>query len=229
MQVNEVLPGIADPAPGFLCQNLNDRSSSVRYRVPVAHTRIDCGNTDTAEFDQLPALPSVHQLRTLVGDGTGLGLFVSRQGSDCGGPETAEQAKMGSVLIFPPTEWPRLKSEFAEWQFEGVDAAFAGVPYSFDDILVFAQINFTPDCWYLVLRGPMAGNVCWWMHDPDSDTDSPWAIDVHDWGRRLWKELPDVFGGIIRFNAAASIDHPPADAQLYPERYLADLYSSSSR
>jgi hypothetical protein len=50
----------------------------------------------------------------------------------------------------------------------------------------------------------------------------PWAGDIRDWGRRVWDEVPDVFGGIIRFHARDCLDKLPATAELYPEKFVAD-------
>ena len=46
---------------------------------------------------------------------------------------------------------------------------FANLPYGFNDMAVFAKVNFTPDVWYYVTRGPLEGKVFRWQHDDESD------------------------------------------------------------
>ncbi len=231
MRAIDVIRGLGDPSPCFLCENLTDSASKSLYRVPVRHIRTPSVTADAnlaegrAALAALPEIESTGQLRAIVSDGHGHGLWVPQRLLDAPGsiePGTsAEQAAAGSLLIFPPAEWGHLRDEFADWQFDGVEAAFEGLPYTFEDIVLFAGVNFSPDRWFLVLRGPMAGNVCWWTHDGDSVMHEPWALDIRAWADRIFADKPeDTFGGVIRFAAADSIDPAPDDAELYPIRYL---------
>ncbi|MDP1661423.1 MAG: hypothetical protein Q8L55_05865 [Phycisphaerales bacterium] len=178
-----------------------------------------------AILDRLPDSPTVRQLRALFNDSDGIGLFAPARI----GPDDAEEGSIsaqwsyGSILLLPTAEWEAKKAEFVDWQFEGVEAAFADLPYGLDDILCFAAINFSPDMWYIVLRGPMAGAVCWWTHDGDSVMHEPWATDLRAWGERIWREVPEVFGGVIRPTPDSCIDPVGAEGDLYPERYVADM------
>ncbi|MBK8914525.1 MAG: hypothetical protein IPM64_07965 [Phycisphaerales bacterium] len=185
---------------------------------PAAGTRALAG---------LPTLESSAQLAAVLEGVKGLGLWAPKLAMGESGPKAQPgdhryQAAYGSVLIFPPHEWELLRGTFANWQFDGVEAAFENLPYSFDDIVPFAGLNLSPDLWLLILRGPLAGSVCWWTHDGDSCMDEPWAADIRAWGERIHADGPDVLGGTIRFEADDSPDGPPADAELYPLEYHPD-------
>ncbi|MEK6703255.1 MAG: hypothetical protein AABZ53_13400 [Planctomycetota bacterium] len=234
MPTSEVLPGLDDPSPGFICKALRTKGPEVHYRVPLVHRTLAAANTNSPDVEAglaalaaLPDLPSIRQLREVLHNGVGLGLWVSRRLTERHEqlePETQEyQALAGAVLIYPPHEWSMLRDEMKDWFFDGVDQAFEGLPYGFDDILPFAGINFTPDRWYIVLRGEMAGSICWWTHDGDSEMSEPWAADLKAWGERVWEELPDVLGGIIRYASTDSIDAAPEGSELYPIKYLRDM------
>lgn len=233
MTASDIVPALLHGSPHFLCRNLNDGESAGRYRVPVVHrplTNFMLSEPDSSAgglaMDALPDLPSTRQLRALLQQHAGLGLWVSEQLAaqiEMLEPGTiAYQASAGSLLVYPPAEWESLREDFADWQFDGVDAAFEGLPYGFDDILPFAGPNFSPDRWFLVLRGSMAGRVFWWSHDGDSQMSEPWADDIKAWGHRICAEVPEIFGGVIRFAADDSIDPAPDGAVLLPVEYQSD-------
>lgn len=229
MTPEDVVTGLSDPAPCLVCEDLTHRESKARYRVPLRHrvlTECCCkANVEEARrlIAALPDLASVRQLKALLRGEQGLGLWVSAWVDDRRGSFEREtelwQAGWGSIVVYPPHEWPCLMKTWEDWFFQGVEKEFADVPYSFADVLPFAGPNFSPDRWFLVLRGPMAGKVFWWTHDGDWVMDTPWAEDIRGWADRIWQETPDVFGGVIRFRAEESIDHPPEDAELYPLHY----------
>lgn len=227
MKPTDVLAGLRDPAPCFRCRDLRNRSSTDRYRVPLLNRPLPCFNLEAPEPEasaqalaDLPDLPSTRQLRAILANNLGLGLWAPAQRVRSSG--TPEQEAFGSLIVFPPNEWASLLDEFVRWQFDGVDEAFSGLPYTVNDVVPFAGPNFSPDRWLLILRGPMAGNVCWWSHDGDTVMEEPWARDIRSWGDRIFAEAPDVLGGVVRFSAIDSVDAPPADAELLPIEYRAD-------
>lgn len=227
----KLIPGLADPNPAFLCRNLRVRGSDARYRVPVTHrvlTHTFTTGPDVAAglaaVRELRALLPGHELCDLVSDAKGLGLWVPRNrlGTEASIAEdaSASQDAWGAVLVVPPHEWAQLRDGMADWFGDDADEIFAELPYTFEDVLPFAGLNFSPDRWFVVLRGEMAGKVCWWTHDGDSVMDQPWADDIQSWAMRVWKECPEVFGGIMRFGPDDTVDPCPSDAELYPESYL---------
>lgn len=232
MNAANIIAGLGDPAPYFLCKNLNDRASTARYRVPLENRPIAAYHLDAPHpkaaalaLSELPDLPSTRQLRVLLESNLGLGIWAPKlviRASDSAEDGLGTQEALGSLILFPPNEWNLAREEFAEWQFDGIDVAFEDLPYSFDDILPFSGPNFSPDRWLLILRGSMAGNVCWWTHDGESEMHQPWALDIKMWGERVFAEAPDVLGGIIRFSAVHSSDAPPENAELYPVEYHSD-------
>ncbi|MEK7867614.1 MAG: hypothetical protein AAB434_13115 [Planctomycetota bacterium] len=224
MRREELFPWLDDESPVFLCQNLKDEESPAVYRVPIEHRAFaqEMDENAAARLAELPPIATFQQLKDLVGDNTMLGLFAPAliPPDDPNLDPVKQQTAQGAILLLPPSEWEEAKKQFAAWQFDGVELAFAGLPYRFEDVLVFATLNFSPDCWFAVLRGPMAGQVFWWTHDGESVLEHPWALDLRDWGRRIREEAPDAFGDFIRYPAEASPDGPPPDAELSPDRYL---------
>lgn len=228
MQPKDVIRALTDPSPGFLCSNLSEEHGTARFRVPVAHGPLAAFalEQDAAAgkeaLAELPDLESTRQLRALVSASHGLALWVPKRLLSTKGRknEDDEQAAAGSVVVYPPAEWAMQRDEFDEWQADADDETFDDLPYTPDDMLFFAGVNYTPNRWFLVLRGPMAGNVCWWTHDGDSVLDEPWARDIRAWGDRIFATPPEeLFGGTIRFSAKDSIDPAPAGAELYPLEY----------
>ena len=95
------------------------------------------------------------------------------------------------------------------------------LPYGMQDITVFAKINFTPDVWFYIKRGPLEGKIFRWVHDDRSELIEPWANDLIEWGTRVSREVPDLFGGVVRWNRAATPDKDcPANAELFPQTYV---------
>lgn len=230
----KLIPGLADPNPAFLCSDLRaERESDARYRVPVAHRVLSHtfsegpdASAGMAAVRELQALLPDHQLWELVSDAQGIGLWVprSRMAHERAAADdpNVSQDSCGGLLVYPPHEWEGLREELAEWFGDPLDEVFAELPYTFDDVLPFAGLNYSPDRWFVVLRGEMAGKVCWWTHDGDSVMDQPWADDIRSWAMRVWKECPGVFGGIYRFGPDDTIDSCPESADLYPESYLSN-------
>lgn len=230
MTPTDIMTGLLDPSPCFVCEDVAHRESTARYRVPVCYRLIPNFYYELPDvaagaraLAALPDLPSTHQLRALLQHHIGIGLWVSKWFEHAPAEISLEihdlQASFGSLLIFPPAEWPHIRHEFADWQSDGMEATFGGLPYGFDDIVPFAGPNFSPDRWFLILRGPMAGNVCLWTHEGEGVMDHPWAADIKAWADRLFSETPDVLGGVNQFSARDSIDQAPDDAELFPLEY----------
>jgi len=226
----DIIPHFADPNPCFLCSDLNSNAEEAKYRVPLCFRSL--GAPEGAESDAqelaivegLPDIESVVQLRMLVEDGCGIGIWVPKLAYDIeqrtGGQ--LSQETMGAITVFPAGDWPALKSEFKEWCFEGVEHEFSGLPYSFEDVLPFARINYSPDIWFLILNGEMAGKVCFWGHEGDCVMEEPWAGDIKSWSERIFATGPEALGGMAQYSAQDSIDLTPDDAVLCPIRYVAD-------
>lgn len=190
MDAPDVFPRLNDAGPMMLCKRLSDRAPEIKrlFRVPIEHRRLGALTYESRRLlDELPDLPSFDQLRAVLAEGS-LGLFAPARGrhDTTASGSNEDQESLGAIILLPPVDWHDANAEFAQMQFDGVEAAFEGLHYSFDDIVVFAKLNFSPDCWFIVRRGPMAGNVFWWTHDGDSQMEEPWAEDIRDWGRRVW-------------------------------------------
>ena len=218
MTLDSVLPRLSESS-ALMCSALNSEDRE-RYPFPVEHRRLE---RPTAAADRilnkLPAGKTFDQLRCILKGGP-LGLFAPRLRKLVKPPRVAGQKSWGAILILPPTDWKAAARDLSEWQCDGVEATFHGLPYAFEDVLVFATVNFSPDCWFTVLSGPMKGKVFRWMHDDVCDLAEPWAQDVRGWAYRLWKEVPEVFGGVIRFQAADCADRLPKGTELFPEKLV---------
>jgi len=222
--VSSLLAFLDDPNPAFACSNLSDIRSPSRFRVPVRHSRIHGSRLARwLHTRSLPKFQSVQQLLELVKDGSGWALFRPAQGGYHGIPENHVQQRLGSILIGTPAMWRRWRKELGDWTQAAEETGFDSLACPLADALPFAKLNFSPDVWYIALSGTHAGSVFRWEHDTGDDYTKPWASDLVTWGKKLRASLPDAFTGIIRFNAAASVDVATASAELYPERYLADV------
>jgi hypothetical protein len=220
MQIDDLFPHLNDKAPTMHCRVLRRPDlPDVLHPVPVEHRRLGTGGSRAPRLlAGLPDLPTFLQLRCALQEGS-LGLFAARALPLNRGDAHEQQAALGAVILTSPLGWAKAAEEFAEWQFDGLEATFRGLPYKFTDLLFFARLNFSPDRWFTVLRGPMAGKIYWWSHDGQSQMETPWADDLRGWGERLWREVPSLFGGIIRYRGKDSTDELPADCELFPERY----------
>ncbi|MBN8596218.1 MAG: hypothetical protein J0L78_00950 [Planctomycetes bacterium] len=240
MQAAKLFPRINDPAPAFVCKNNTQRSDPRRFRVPLkhvalTHTYSEAPNAAAGEraLAALPETESVAQLRSVLAGGNGLGLFASAELERKANTGTIDragrvaQALAGAVVLFPPHEWDEVRSHMRDWFPDGLEAQFGPLPYTWDDIVPFAGVNFSEERWFVVLRGPMAGSICWFTHDGDCVMDKPWATDVRAWGERIWREVPSVLGGVIRYSAIDSIDEVPPNTELFPEEYVADLRTTN--
>lgn len=221
-----VLPRLAEQNGVFLCSNLKQSESPRRYRVPVEHRRFELFGD---AFDR--AIRSVtstgggntaQQIAEALADTGGIGLF-SAKGWPLGGADgTREptQAEHGAVLIIPPQFWEEELRDLQGWIPDDFDG-LANLPYGMEDIAIFAKINFTPDVWFYVKRGPFEGKIFRWLHDDASDLTTPWAEDFVTWAARVWREVPGLFGGITRWDRAATPDEDcPDNAELYPLEFV---------
>ncbi|MFO0861171.1 MAG: hypothetical protein U0570_11485 [Phycisphaerales bacterium] len=177
-------------------------------------------------MQNLGDFPNASQFSALFGDAKGFALLASSNAiSSANIAEAKSQEMAGSIIVFPPQDWKIERRRIARWLAEDAGGVFDGLPYTFDDIVPFAGVNFSPDRWYVVRRGPMAGSICLWTHDGDSVMEEPWANDLRSWAERVWAELPDVLCGLVRFTASDSIDECPDDAELYPVEFLRDMHA----
>jgi hypothetical protein len=166
----------------------------------------------TAAFEGLPDLDAVRQLRELVGDGFPIGLYVPErlfakaEATPKGGE--IDQGALGAVYVIAPQEWAKFRSMWRDWFFDGPDAAFEGFPFAFEDTLGFAMRNFSPDIWFIVTRGEMAGRIFLWGHDGDGDA---WADDLTGWAERIHGDLEEAFGGVIRYGSEVIEGHEGED------------------
>jgi len=221
-----LLPRLAEQTGVFLCSNLSQRESPRRYRVPVEHRRFELFG---AAFDSaIRSVPSAgggntaRQIADALSDSGGIGLFAAK-GWPLGGPDgTREptQEEHGAVLIIPPQFWEEEHRDLQGWMPDGFDPS-GNLPYGLDDIAIFAKVNFTPDVWYYVKRGPLEGKIFRWQHDDEADPTQPWADDFITWAARVWREVPDLFGGTIRWDRAATPDEDcPDNAELFPVEFV---------
>lgn len=224
----EINPHFADPNPCFLCSDLNTDVENAKYRVPLCYrnlgTEAGLDSQDLAIIEALPDIEGVRQLRMLVEDSCGIGIWVPLLAYDLERKTGAQlsQETMGAITVFPPCDWQALKSELTDWCFEGVEQEFENLPYSFEDVLPFARINYSPDLWFLILKGEMAGKVCFWGHEGDCVMEEPWADDIRAWSERIFTTGPEVLGGMAQYSARDSIDLTPDNAVLCPRKYVAD-------
>lgn len=234
MQAHEVWPWLSEDRAALMCRDLTDTKCGGSIRVPVEHRPWQAHSLfDVFRLRKLPRSASAEQLRAVLKDTGGIGLYAPKlwpwRESGEGRRGLRGQAAWGSIIVWPPSEWKRLRSEFMDWQHQGIEQAFEGVPYCADDVLIFASINFSPDGWFIVRRGPMAGKIVFWTHDGDWQKDVAWAEDLRSWGERVRRELPEIFGGVIRFDSTAvEGTEPPIGASdpavfeagsLYPEAF----------
>jgi hypothetical protein len=219
MSATAIFPRLNEPC-AFLCTDLSHRESDRRYRIPLNHRPLGApGEVDEALFGDWPALPTFDQLKDVLRETAGLTFFAPKAWQ----PEDDSKfatATLGSIILLPPEAWEEEHDDFANWQTDDPDdPTWADVPYTVDDIFIFAKINFSPDCWLTVKRGPLAGQIFHWSHDGDFSLTKPWARDLHQWGERVWAGVPELFGGIIRFDASAADEPAPKNAELYPIKF----------
>lgn len=224
MNALDVLSRVDERGAAFICENLA-KESTARFRVPVEHRRLrqfgpefDAGLTTLRSF---VTQPSLIQLHDVLADTGGLGLFAATRGEALFGPDgkgEISQEQIGSIWICPPQYWANERAELSEW-LDGTDGLGSST-HGLDDIIIFAGINYSPDRWYVVTRGPDAGRIFYWGHDGDAEPDTPWADDLIAWGDRIWQNVPELFGGTIRWEPHCSEDDCPPNAELFPLEFV---------
>jgi hypothetical protein len=223
MNPQDIIPQLRSGSSVLECKLLCDGSM---HRVPVVHAKLEyLGSDERREFaaeafDGLPALRSFEQLRALVGDGTPIGLYVPQRvyeaslGAD--DPGALHQFAYGSVHVLSPSDWAMWREGWSDWFFDGAEAEFADLPFGFEDTQVFAARNFSPDLWYIVTRGEMAGKVYMYGHDGEAGA---WAEDLTGWAERIHSDLEGAFGGVIRFRTETDPTLSEG-AELFPLRVV---------
>lgn len=224
MKAQDILPRIDERGAVLICEDLAE-DSSTKFRVPVEHRRLRQFGPDfdagLATLRSIGTQPTLLQLHDVLADTGGLGLFAAKLGEALFAPDgkgQITQEQIGSIWICPPQYWANERAELSEW-LGGADALGSST-HRLDDIIVFAGLNYSPDRWYVVTRGPDAGRIFFWGHDGDAEPDEPWATDLVAWGERVWREVPEVFGGVIRFDAGCSDDVNSKHAELFPHTFV---------
>ena len=214
MAKNNIIPQLRNGSSIIECERPED---GYRCRVRVVHRELEYSafESDRADaagaFDDLPDLETIHQLREAIGDGTPIGLYIPETLYDRAkrsGGSDADQAALGGVYMIPPQEWQNFRSMWQDWFFDGAEAEFEHLPFEFDDTLGFAMRNYSPDIWYIITRGEMAGRVYLWGHDGDGDA---WADDLTGWAERIHADLEEAFAGVIHYGADVIENHKGED------------------
>lgn len=221
MTKKDILPQLRYGSSIIECERPED---GYRCRVHVVHRELDYSAfaSDPAEadgaFDDLPDLGTIRQLRELLSDGSPIGLYIPEkhyERTSSASTNAEEQAALGGVYMIPPQEWQNFRSMWQEWFFDGPEVEFEEYPFEFEDTLGFAMRNFSPDIWFIVIRGEMAGHIYLWGHDGDGDA---WADDLTGWAERIHADLDEAFGGVISYGADAIEGHIGED--VYPVRVV---------
>lgn len=209
--IGEVTRRLWPAEAGLWCSNNSDRSDTREYFVPTRTLRPSPAEpADLALLGgQLATVPGVRDFLYLYSQHDGLGLF-STLGE--GYP---------SIAVLPIREWGETRDRMFESFFDGVEAAFEGLPYKPDDVLPFAALCHGPDRWFVVRTGLHAGRIYFWDHEQGIMPDAPFAASLADFIKILTSEgVPDYFGGIIRFDTRhAAEPKPPPETELFPVRY----------
>lgn len=214
---------LRDPNPVLLCCSEDDLQSDERpeYAVPVFHEAGGPEDADKEVLDQLAAdLGEDHPVIAHARAHSGTRFFV---------PKKAEgQDAMGALLLFPAVHWPDLKKEWGDWLHDRIEDEFEGLDFGFDDVMPFMKRNYSPDLWFVVLRGPKQGHIGYWSHDGDSEEDLLYADSLDAALDRASTELdefdPDAglraFGGVNVYPGTYSPEAQAASVEyLHPIRY----------
>lgn len=188
----------------FLCCTGHDTQNAPSARVPVHHAELQRGSDES--LDALPSFPGVAEFRDVFDGGRGWALFLPSKGGFAEIPDEDEQAALGSIALLPPERWNEHTQMLGDWQYEtpGLVAPH-GTPIG--DVRVFAQVNFSSDAWYVVVRGSRAGSIWWWQHDSaDGLRSEPFANSLTEWAQRVQLDPTKFLGETIRFAPSASVD-----------------------
>lgn len=202
----------------FECSVLGGASLQTRARVPLQHREL--AGEPTEVLSLLDTVPGADQFCETFANGRGYALFLPQTGGFAFGPEADAQAELGAIVVLPPELWSEHTSMLADWQYE-TPGLIVEQNVAVSDVCVFAQVNYSPDCWYVVLRGPQAGKIWWWEHDTaDGLMQEPFARSLQGWAERLSEDPVPYLGGTIRYSPASSIDVVDGASQLYPEKLI---------
>jgi hypothetical protein len=225
MKPVDLWPWFSEIGAAMLCEPVVRDGSACQpgrlCRVPVEHRILgDAFGSFGELMNDVGSDLSQQQLAAILEHTGGVGLFAPSRWSltsPCGDPHR-DQGAHGSVILWPASEWERLHSEFMDWQYDGVEVTFGDAPFGPDDVLIFASVNFSPDCWLLVTRGPMQGKIVFWSHEDRADFQTPWADDLRSWGERLRREIHELLACRAAFDRIAADDAEdlPESVELLP-------------
>ncbi len=196
----------------LVCEIVGSNDRETEHEVPV-RTILEAG----AEPEELETL------RNLLGEMPGTlsweQLYAKHNGIGLFSPLNETEP---AIVLLPVNCWLEEKGKMFGWFFEGVEAAFEGLPYGSDDVIPIAALCYSPDRWFLVTSGPNAGMVHFWGHEDSPMEETPFAESLEAFISRLTGEnAPDYFGGLIRFKAAQARDPKPEwGTELRAVRYV---------
>lgn len=213
------LPILRDRHARLWCSGLPDDGGGADYGVPV-----------TNELGRPPSKSARELLTSQVGDLAEDDPFVRFYSAHNGArlmvrpePYEHEQDKLGSMLLTTIEEFSEVREELETWVFDWIDDGqedpFVPWGYTWEDVLPFGCPNYSPDRWYIVIRGEHAGRYGLWEHDGVSIEGARYSSLTElltGWA----EDLSIAFGGICRFEPGAA--DPPAPQryrELFPIRY----------
>lgn len=201
-------PLLDDRNPIVICEN----ERGELFSVPVVHRGAPpAGRRAMSRLRKLlKGVPGLEQFVAVYERHDGIGLFAARKGVE----------DDGAVQLAPVETWAALRGEMFKWFFDGVKPAFQGLPYGPKDIVPFAMRNYSPDRWFVIRRGAMAGQIGFWGHDGEPLSDVPVARDLASFFVWLTEHVNEAFGGVNRYSVRVAIE-PGADPfeQLFPRSY----------
>ncbi|MEM7755443.1 MAG: hypothetical protein AAF297_07380, partial [Planctomycetota bacterium] len=141
------------------------------------------------------------------------------------GPNATGQAAYGCLWWAPPSEWAAVRERTEAWYEEQEDheGIFGDRQYGPDDIVPLICRNFSPDCWFVVLRGPLKGRLCHFCHDEWDDGADGVADSFESFFSWVIEDIERSFGGVNTFAPADTADTiPTGTEELYPIAYEHD-------
>jgi hypothetical protein len=217
MCIENVMTLLNHPAPAFWCSNNTDRTDKSEYLVPVRHMGYDPLPPERHQElrDRLGPIAGADQITAFYTKHDGASLFAN--------PSTDE----GAIILLPFEEWAERQEEALDWIKIDMDYHEDGespkLPFTVEKLIAIGALNWSPDTWFLATDGGAAGKVYYWRHDGEPLAAEPYADDLSEFVVRLFKDVPNCFGGIVRFTHNDAVaERPPAGTELYPLRYITD-------
>ena len=172
-----VFPFIYDTDPVLLCQPNGKDDCPTRFRIPTRHL-LGAPAADSAltKLDKLLGGAPGHMIfREFYSKHNGMGMFsVGNEDDECG------------IFVLPPIEeWDEVRELMFEWFYDGLEKQFEDNSFGPNDIIPFAQRNYSPDTWYVVTKGPLAGKILYWEHEELYLFEDVFAEDLIDFLNKL--------------------------------------------